>query len=82
MRIMGNDVVMSSNRNQLVNTLFGIYTVEPLTPDRSESCGSKSLHIVAGIGRSPCVEPCYYIHINNKDCRFFGVVRGHVKGCS
>ncbi len=57
MRIAGNDVVMFSNPNQLVNTLFGIYAVESLTPDRSESRGRNSLRIVAGIGRSPCFEP-------------------------
>ncbi len=55
---------MFSNPNQLVNTIFGIKAVESLTPDRSESRGKKSLHIVTGIGRSPCVEPCYHIHIN------------------
>ncbi len=75
MRIVGNDVVMFSNPNQLVNTIFGIYAVESLTPDRSESRGRKSLYIVAGIGRSPCVEPCYHIHINDNDYRFFGMVR-------
>ncbi len=75
MRIAGNDVVMFSNPNQLVNTLFGIYAVESLTPDRSESRGRISLHIVAGIGRSPCIEPCYHIHINDNVYRFFGVVR-------
>ncbi len=75
MRIAGNEVVMFSNPTQLVNTIFGIYAVESLTPDRSESRGRKSLHIVAGIGRSPCVEPCYHIHINDNDYRFFGMVR-------
>ncbi len=74
MRIVGNDVVMFSNPNQLVNTLFGIYAVELLTPDWSESHGRKSLHIITGIGRSLCVEPCYHIHINNNDYCFFGVV--------
>ncbi len=72
MRIAGNDVVMFSNTNRLVNTIFGIYAVELLTPDRS---GSRAIHIVAGIGRSPCVEPCYHIHLNDNDYRFFGMIR-------
>ena len=75
MRIAGNDVVMFSNSNQLVNTLFGIYAVETLTPAYSESRGRQSFHIVAGIVRSPCVEHCYHIHINDNDYRFFGMVQ-------